>query len=51
MKQRPHIKIDFNRNVFRLFVNGEKYAVVGTVDMLSDCINMAIQDYMEEGNE
>lgn len=48
MKQFPHIKIDFNGNVFRLFVNGEKYATTYTVEALSDCINEAIKDYLEE---
>ena len=48
MKQYPHIEIKFNGNVFKLFVNGEKYAVANTTEMLSECINYAIKDYLEE---
>ena len=51
MKQYPHIKVDFNGNAYTLFVNGEKYAKVGSVETLSDCINFAIQDYYEEDNK
>lgn len=47
MTQYPHIKIHFNGTVYVLFVNGEKYAVVNTVEILSDCINEAIKDYLE----
>lgn len=48
MKQRPHIKIIFNGEVFVLFVNGKKYATTFTTEVLSDCINEAIKDYWEE---
>lgn len=47
MKQYPHIKISFNGTVFVLYVNGEKYAVTYTTEVLSDCINEAIKDYLE----
>ena len=49
MKQFPHIKIVFNGHVFKLFVNEQKYATTDTVEVLSDCINMAIKDYLEDG--
>jgi hypothetical protein len=48
MKQYPYIKVVFNGNVFTLFVNGEKYATTYTTEVLSDCINEAIKDYLEE---
>ncbi len=51
MKQCPHIEIHFNGNVFKLFVNGEKYAVANTTEMLSECINYAIEDYFVECEE
>ena len=47
MRQYPNIKITFNGKVFTIFVNGEKYAVANTMEMLSECINYAIQDYFE----
>lgn len=48
MKQFPHIKIEFNGNVYKLFVNGEKYAVTDNMETLSYCINTAIEDCLEE---
>ena len=48
MKQYPHIKISFNGTVFRLFVNGEKYATAYNIEVLSDYVNMAIKDYLED---
>lgn len=51
MTQYPYIKIHFNGTVYVLLVNGEKYAVVNTVEVLSDCINEAIKDYLDNRKE
>ena len=48
MKQYPHIHITFNGRLFVLFVNGEKYAVADNTETLSECINYAIEDYLDE---
>lgn len=48
MKQYPYVEINFNGTVFKLFVNGKKYAVTDTTELLSYCINTAIEDYWEE---
>lgn len=51
MDQCPHIEINFNGNVFKLFVNGKKYAVANTMEFLNECINEAIKDYFVECEE
>ena len=48
MKQYPYVEINFNGTVFKLFVNGKKYAVTDTTELLSYCINEAIEDYWKE---
>ena len=47
MKEYPNIQIKHNGAVFTLYVNGKKYATAYNLDVLSDCINEAIKDYME----
>lgn len=47
MKQYPYVEINFNGKVFQLFINGKKYATTDTTEMLSYCINEAIEDYWQ----
>lgn len=47
MKAYPNIQIKHDGAVFTLYVNGEKYAKTYNLDVLSDCINEAIKEYME----